>query len=635
MDFFSQVPLTLKENLEYRIEIRKRAQVDKDFRRALWLASRHDVLFFFSAFCFLYEPRPRYVNGKEIPQVIPFIPWEHQIPVIRTIKEALGRGDVGLEKSRGEGASWIASLLALHDWLFLDDVTVGMCSSTDAKADKPNDRGSLLGKLDWELTVLPPWMAGQQDKDWVRNRSDHTLFNLRNKSLIVSSAATAGTGRSHRYRWFFLDEMSEWTNKDAEGVLASLQQATESRLFAATPLGAEGPYYDIMHRPSNMVKVVLDWSKNPYRNRGLYRLHGKQIAAVSANNPLFTEYNPPTKETYALFDELRQRGFDLEKGVRSPWYDRECDRAGATPQSIAQELDRDYGGSVYRIFGSDFDGVARKTVFEPKSRGVWGYHPETMAPDFDPEANGPVRLWCSLDLQNRPPRSHYVLGGDVSTGQGGAYTSNSALVVIDLVSMEQVMEYATNTVPPSEFAEVAVSMAKWFHDAFLIWEHNGPGTAFTKRVMDLHYPNVYRRKVIWRRGKQTRREVGWWTDGKTIEHLFGELGRAVKSGELVIRSRALARECGQYVRLAGKIKHVGAAKTSDDAVTGDAHGDRVIALGVALQGARDRPLGPRTKNIPLEIPPNCMAARQGEYEAALRKKGSSWDSRTTFDLMRS
>lgn len=52
-DFYQYVPKNLAENLRYRLELRRRASVEPHFRRALLTACRHDVLFFFNAFCWL------------------------------------------------------------------------------------------------------------------------------------------------------------------------------------------------------------------------------------------------------------------------------------------------------------------------------------------------------------------------------------------------------------------------------------------------------------------------------------------------------------------------------------------------------------------------------------------------------
>ena len=635
VDFYSQVPKDLAGNLRYRIDIRKRARKDLEFRNALIAACKHDVLFFFSAFCWLYEPRPRVVNGVKLPPIIPFIPWDHQVPAIRKIKEFLGFEDLGAEKSRGEGASWISVLLALHDWLFEDMTAIGLVSRTEDAVDSPDDPDSLMWKLDWELTQLPRWMAGVKDVDFKRTVQDHNLKNLRNGSTITGYSATGDVASGGRKKWFLMDELAKFPRGPDAEAMASTQHVTNSRLVVSTPKGSEGAYFQWMHEPSSMVKIILDWKQNPSRNRGLYTLvAGVPVAVDPVNNPLSENYDPPTKEVLDMFSRLRKRGFKLENTERSPWYDHECDRGGATPQNIAQELDRDYGGSMFRFFGAEFFNEADKTTMKPRTTGMLTYHPETLEPEFNTIENGQLHVWCPLDVRNQPPMRQYAIGADVSTGLGGSHTSNSAAYVIDLTAMEQVASFASNTMVPEDFADFCISMSKWFNNAYLAWEHNGPGSAFTKRVLAQGYPNIYRRTSQWKQSKKRTKEAGWWTDERTKPVLLGELLRTVKTGELKLRCGALVQECGQYVYLGGKPEHVSAASTEDDSSKNAAHGDRVIAAGVALQAVRDRPIttsGPAWMDVANgRIPQNSIAARQAEYEESLRKDKGLWDNSTTW-----
>jgi hypothetical protein len=628
-DFYAKVPKDLEANLAYRIELRRKAQASPRFQAALLKASREDVLFWINAFCWAYEPRPRIVDGVKMPHTIPFITWSHQDPVILEIKKHLGFEDIGAEKSRGEGASWIASLLALHDWTFEPLTAIGLVSRNEAAVDNPEDPDSLFWKIDWELTQLPFWMR----PPFKRRLDQHTLRNLSNGSTITGYAATGDVASGGRKKWFLMDELAKFDRGPDAEAMASTQYVTNSRLVVSTPKGSEGAYYDLMHQPSSMVKVVLDWKDNITRNRGLYTLQNSIPVAIDpVNNPLPKGY---ATESVEILSRLRNKGFKLDGSVRSPWYDHECDRPGATPQNIAQELDRDYGGSMYRIFGNDFFDRTEDSVRKPFVAGMLDYSKETLEPSWDTIEAGPMHLWTTLDAQRRPPQHPYAIGADVSTGLGGSYTSNSVVTVIDMLTREQVLEYACNTMSVPDFADLCIALAKWFHGAYLSWEHNGPGAGFTARVKTQRYPNCYLRASYWRSGSKKRsKELGWWTDDKTKEKMFSELARAVKVRELVLRSEMLVTECGQYVRLGGKIEHIMAANTADESSRGKAHGDRVIAAGVCLQAVLDRPLSrPGGESSLGEPRPDTMAARQKAYEDS-QDPGDGWDERSNWDLAR-
>ena len=632
-ELFDCVPTTYHENLEYRLKLRVRAEKDAGYRRACMQACKQDVLFFFSAWTWLYEPRPKIVDGKKQSHVIPFIPWPHQVPVIREIDRLLGFEDIGLEKSRGEGASWIGTLFAVRDWLFIDMAAVGLVSRNEKAADNPDDPDSLFWKIDWELTKLPKWMLPDE---WKRSLNDHTLKNCRSGATITAYSATGDVASGGRKRWFLKDELAKFKPGEDRNAMASTQHVTNSRLIVSTPKGRTGVYYEIMHEVSSMAKLVLDWRDNPSKNRGLYRMDkGVPVAVDTVKNPLPKNYDPVDEAISAMLARLKQKGYDLEGLTRSPWYDHECDRPGATPQTIAQELDRDYGGSVHRVFREDFFKQAEAHVRPPTARGVLSYSGEDLVPAFEKDSTGDLMVWLNLDVNNRPPHKMYTLGVDPSYGLGGAYTNNSAVVAIDQSSLEQVAEFAVHTMPPEDFAEFCIALAKWFHNAYLIFEANGPGFGFAKRILTRGYGNVYHRNDEMKVSKKKLRKIGWWSSPDTKRIIIGEFSRSVRMAELKLHSDSLVKECWQYVVINGEIRNASEASSSDDLSKKHSHADRVIAAALALHGLRDRPVA---VNKDSEAPPGdkaprgTMAWREKHHRELREKQDDPWDHRTTDEL---
>ena len=634
-EFYEQVPKTFDANMAYRAELRKLCAHDKHFRRHVWEMCRQDFLFWLSAFCFLYEPRPRFdAVGNVLPRTIPFIPWEHQVPAFLTIRENLGKNDIAVFKSRGEGLSWGAVLMALYDWLFEDMAKVGLVSRTEEMADTPGNLDSLLAKFEWELAQLPTWMSGVLGTDYKRNINDHSFVNLRNGSQTNAFASTGDAGRAGRYKWFLADELGFWDRGKDRKFMESIRESTECRLAISTPNGNDGAFYDMVHVPSNVSRVRIHWTQNPSKNRGLYKLEGGVPVAVDPeNNPLLGGYSPMSSDVEELYARLRTKGFRLDGCLRSPWYDKQCDRADATPQSIAQELDLDFGGSMFRVFSPEFMTKAKETCLKPILQGDLSYSTETWDMEFMPRKNGECKLWCQLDANGNPPLGSYVIGADIGSGLGGSYTSNSVCQVINRVTCEQVLEFTSNTIEPADFGELCTAIAKWFYDAYMGWEANGCGAAFTARVKKVQYGNIYYRTVKWRKGRKKLKEIGWWTDQRTKEMLFSDLHTKVRTNDVVMRSEDLVRECGDYVRTGpnSSIEYIHKLSTLDESSKGMAHGDRVIAFAVALQLLEDRPVyeteDVRPKGPP---PPDTMAWRIEQW--ARQKQDDDWDDTTLWDV---
>jgi hypothetical protein len=635
IDSYKYVPKKFQDNVEFRLKVRRAASTDTGYQKGLIEACRNDVLFFLNTFAYLYEPRVRKDDkGNKLPKIIPFITWPHQDPVIEQIRRSLGRDerDISVEKSRGEGASWIAVWLAMQDWCLEEMVAIGMVSRNMEAVYKSKDPSSLFWKIDFARQWLPQWMTGKECKKtgWERNLSDHTLINNPRMNSIVGYAATGSVASGSRFDWFFMDELSKFPRPDDEKAMDSTLSVTDSRLIVGTPLGASGAYYTLNHEPNNRLPLRLFWADNITKNRGLYRLVDNHPVAIDPkNNPLLPEYNPPSKFIKTRWEELRQRGFNLETGVRSDWYDRQCHRPRATPQTIAQELDIDYGGSRSQRFGSEFFKAVQLTLQPPKSRGEIHFNAE-LKPRFDYYENGSLFLWCELDHELRPPKGNYVLGCDIASGFAGTYTANSTIVVLNVDTQEQVAELAVNNIQQPEFADLAMSIAYWFHDAKLGWEANF-ASGFSERVLEQNYPNLYLRPVLGKKRKRqsTRQEVGWWTDGRKSKPLmFDDLDFFVRDKKVLIRSHAIKDECTKYIVDERRMIEF-------EGQWGDAaHGDRVIGLGVAVQVMKELTIGSLNSSGEAKKELTPFELRDRDYAKEDRKgEENDWDHTTPAELV--
>ena len=610
MSLYKQIPKTLEENLRYRKDLISWADT-RMRQRSLWTACKHDILFFINAFCWLYEPRTSRLRGTTS-NVIPFLTYEYQDESFLEMKESLGYKDIGVEKSRDLGATWMFLTLFFHSWVFEDFSSFGIMSRTADLVDKPGKKDTLFWKLDFLLHGegrkggLPKWM---RPKDVYR--SIMLMENRDNGSTFEGATTTEDAFRGGRKKAIALDEFAAFPSGADYEAQSATQHATDCRVFVSTPKGSAGAYYDVMHTPSSMVKIVMDWKKHPDRSRGMYRSEDGNLEIVDK------DYEFPAG--YA---------FVLDGKTRSPYYDSECKRPGATPQSVAQELDRDYGGSDYQIFGKDLYEAGQKNVLMPFTRGVFGYQADTLTPEFEQTKDGPLHLWIHLGDDDKPIAAHseFVIGCDISAGLGGSYTSNSVATVINSVSKTQVAEFATNTMRPEDFADYVIALCKFFHKAYLIWEHNGsPGGAFTKRVLDQQYPNIYYREVEHKSFKKKTKNPGWWSTERNKLGVLSTLAKAIKTEEFLMRSSGLLEECRQYVYKDGRVVHSRSVRTIDDSSKGQAHGDRVISAALAWHGVKDRPSRPK-EEYREEVPIGSMAWRFQEREKNLTKINSDgWE----------
>lgn len=570
------VPKTPAENAIWRLKVRLGCQRSEVVRHAVWRMCEEDVLFFASTFCYIVEPR----IGESVVGKAPFIPWVHQEPVLAAMGQEFGKRHLVGVKSRAQGASWMALMQLLHAFLFREHVFLGMGSRTQEDADDAQNPKSLGWKFDWMLSLLPEWMQppGLGPDGDNRRLSRHTWINVLKNNYLKAEAATEGIGRGGRFTQFVLDECAFYpTGKDVEAV-HNLLETTNSLVLISTPNGTNNEFYYRATNPGPWLTINLYWWDNPAQRAGLYTTERGQLKILDGSHFFGDDYP-----------------FVLDGKRRSPWYDRKCRDHGDNAILIAQELDGSFTGSMGRPFGEDLLEQVRKHCRPATLTGRFTFDPADLSSgEFLAAKGGEMHLWRSLDHRGRLPAGDYVIGCDVAAGTGGDTSSNSSICVFDALTCEQVAEWASHRVPPSDFAELAIALCRWLASdpqqlPFLVWEKNGPtGTAFTIRVVELAYPNVYRSTTGEEAKSYVKKSDRPGYMNMKMEYALTPLLNALSTGAVTMRSEACVREMGEYVYQNGKWVHAGGVASVDASSRGTSHGDRVVAAAMAVHGLKDR-----------------------------------------------
>lgn len=572
---YGGVPKKMKPQIRWRLLVRRKALEHPSVQAELLKACEDDPLFFINVFCWILEPR----QGEEASGMIPFNTWEHQDPVIASIAYYFGQRHVIGDKSRAQGASWIMCALFVWAFIFKDHCILGLGSKDESTADDVDNPESLGWKIDFLLGMLPDWMT----PNFERKASKHTWSNLDNGSYIKAYAATAGIGRGGRYTWFFLDESAFFPQGSDREAVANLIETTNGLVMLSTPHGMDNEHYDRVHEPGPWLRVILDWKDNPYQNRGMYQARNGNLHVLDR------EYKFPPDYKYKL-----------DGRMRSPWYDNKCEEHGNNMLYIAQELDREYSGSMGRPFSKNILERGLQTCVKPVHTGMLFYREgEPWNTDEMTFVHGDAYrfdLWQPLDQYGFLPQRDYVMGMDLSAGVGGELSSNSVMSIFTKDTREQVGEFATNTIPPVEFAQLAVAVAYWLGrgraKTYLIWEKQGPGVPFTKEILRLGYPNLF----YQHQGEELRRyakrsdKPGYHNSNRML--VLAPLVSALTNGDVTFKSRTMLEEAGMYTfDVSGKPHHPRSKTARDGSAKGENHGDRAMAAGLACMALGTARLG--------------------------------------------
>lgn len=604
-------------------------ELDSEVRLELWIQCARDPLFFINTFCWLLEARdaaewqvkPRYGNAKELP----FTLRQYQANAISEAVNHLGLRDIIMPKSRETGVTWIWVAIAAWDFIFHGQTHIGFVSKDEPSVDNPSDPDSLMSKLKFLLDRLPCWLRPPIE----RNVTNHTFKNLDNGSTITGYAATANLGRGGRKRWFLMDEFHFFSAGEDYLALDSTVDVTPCRVFVSTvnrDRGQSGAFYDLVTDDTrNGISIVIDWKDDEEKRVGLY--HSERVDATGSHRLVIDDtefwsqhdnsdgsYRHPTKpgEKYP---------FVVDGKHRSLYFDFRWFRPGSTPQSVAAELERDFGGATSQIVDGE---CLRRAITAAKAPTYCG----DIVPDLDHlgeykfvefDDSGSVKIWCPLK-DGKPVVGECVAGADISYGTGGTTSSYSALEILNKTTGEQVFEWRSNKTDPGTFAEMAVWICRWFNNAYLVPEKNGGGgTLFIKRVVELGYARLYHhiRPGI---GYKVRTDVlGYFNQDGGIELLKG-LEAALIKNRIRVHSVVALREAGRYFLKSGKLVHSGEQAAEDGAAKGKAHGDAAIALGAAVLGMDDWPAEKQEAAKP-DAPYGSFLWRRQQYEKAQRTQG--------------
>ena len=582
------VPKDLEKNLDFRAKVVNLGSESQRNAEDIWHMCGEDPLFWFNTFAFVYR--------GDIAQTWPFITWPFQDEDILKFVASIGRNDVRVMKSRDMGFSYMATYIPTWGAQFHNDTGWLFASYKEAAVDNPRDPDCLFWKIDFCLRNQPGWLVGPVERAALR------VYFADTGSMVSGTATTRTVATGGRRLVVILDELAKWQpHETAHSAVKETQAVTKSRWFISTPKGANSAHA-LLRNAKACQFIERHWSDHPEHSAGLYRTHSD--GRIEILDKAWHESNPG----YAFREEPGHW-----KGLRSPYYDEQCDRA-SVPEIAYQELDMDELGSDFQFFDqSDLDDKQSRFARDPGLVGRIEYDPETGAfAEFVEDASGPLRLWIGLDEDNRPPAGDYVIGADTAQGTGA---SPSVLSVGESQTGAQVAEFASNHLRPDQFATAAVALASWFHNAQLVPERNGPGEGFIHRAVELGWRNFYYKRPEARLNSPAVDEVGIWNQGGTRTRIFEEMRAAVRNEMVSIRSAEVYEEASQYVYGAGqKIAHSAALGKSNPSDSGDNHGDRLIAAVMMWWGMRHRKMEAENE-LPPEPPKNSP---KGRYLARMR-----------------
>lgn len=603
----SLVPRDHWANVEFRAEILKLAGTDKAAAEQLKAMCSEDPLFYLNTFGYTYSPKDS-ISGYPL---TPFVTYDFQNEAILDILECINRGqDAATPKSRDMGASWMGLAAVEWCWHFRDMLSFLMVSRKEDLVDKKGFPGALFWKIDFLHKYQPRWLL--PDGRWLGDkdpgRKSLHLENADNGSVIDGESTTGNVGVGDRRTALFIDEFAAFPTDDGYAVLRGTRDVTNCRLFNSTPRG-QNAFFEVCTKTSAKI-IRMHWSRHPLKNIGMYQCDvetGEVKRLDDFRGKVDCQGKGHSKIKSVMYPD--EYPFVKDGKLRSPWYDRQCSR-GVSPAEIAQELDIDFLGSDYQFFDAETIEILKRRHCQPALLvGDLEFDPETLEPKrFREHKDGKMMLWLPLDSRGRPARDRkFAMGSDVSAGTGA---SNSVSCVVDKETGEKVGVFRDSNLLPTPFAALSIAMAKWFNNAFMVWDRSGPtGEIYTKVVVRAGYGNIYYRRNEKKIGRDITDEPGCFLNPQAKTVVFEDYRDALCNNRYINRSESGMNECLQFIRKPdGSIEHSASANSQDPSGARTAHGDEVVADALASLGMVERQEN-REPEQP-EVPVGSLAWRQ-------------------------
>lgn len=535
-------------------------------RSDLLAAFRADPVAWLRYCAWTYHVRDVDAHGTERPTDhpdVPFDPWPVQAAAARTIAASVERGhDVVIRKSRDMGASWLLCGMAVWGWL-LRDWQVLLVSRVEDLVDRTGDPDCLFWKVDYLIETLPPWMLPAPAAEFVKGSGAHRrhlmLQHPSSNATISGQASTAHIGRGGRRSMVVFDEYAALDN--AEAAWRSAADCTACRVAVSTPVGPGTHYATLVSQGRSQGRPTLIemlYTDHPDKCRG-----GEQREDIDG-----------------AITGIAGRTF-----MWTPWLEQQVARRDRIDLAINVFAEEAAGGE--RFFSARDIERQRESVTVPR-RCIYSSGQLTDSP------SGAWRIYEEPDAA-----AEYVCGVDPAYGTGAA---NSAACIFNVRDMTVAAEFADPYIGGHDLAAELVRMIrhvfKGRRQTLLGWERNGPGASLQHDVERAGWTHVFKERTVGTIDEKRTKRVGWTSTRQSKRALLGRLSTVLSRGEITVPSEDTLTELGDYIVFAEGGLGPGRLR-SETSGAREAHGDRVIALALALLLAEDGGLGPEpTERLP-------------------------------------
>lgn len=376
-------------------------------------------------------------------------------------------------------------------------------------------------------------------------------------SIRVTTAKNTDAGRSNTLQCIHASEVAFWD--DAQDTFLSLLNtvptgyANSFVVLESTANGIGGYFHDTWRAAENgdveYKPLFFPW----------YTFKEYRASATG----LIT---PPLRKLDTEERALRKLGIDDDQLKWRRWMIR--NRTGGDVEKFHQEYpttpDEAFISTGTNIF--PLDHLVR--CFEPKN-GAKGeiIRTATGRIEFKKHEYGELTIFRYPSASKT--YGQYFVAGDPTHTTRGDY---ACAQVINRRTLEQVAVWR-GKIDPASFGRVLRDLARFYNDAMISSEVEGPGYATIGALIESGYPHIWKKRTADKDPGHVHDNYGWSTTRKSKHWAIGVTKKAVIDHDLLIHDKRTFLEMRDYVTLPNG--EMGPASNQDN-------DDTVMAMAIAL-----------------------------------------------------
>lgn len=410
-------------------------------------------------------------------------------------------------------------------------------------------------------------------------------WNETRSSLRIATARNVQTGRGRTIHALHASECAFWDN--AETLMTGLSQTIPEKhgsivVLESTANGVGNWFYDQWEAAtigdSDYIPLFFPWFRHPE-----YQVRYPTLKP--------TDLTREEKDYYRL-------GCDLPHLEWRRWM---------IPNKLQNDPDKfrqEYPATPEEAFlttGVNVFNLERLSACYKKSPAIVGrIESKGNRVRFMPDRNGPLTLfaWPSKDKSY----GQYMVGGDPTYTTEG---DRACIQVLNRRTLEQVAVWHGRC-DPVTFAEEIMAIGKYYNEAEVTVEIEGPGQGTIACIIAAGYPNIWHHRWADKHQGKVSESMGWSTTYGRKQWAVGNMKWAISDQSILLHDPVTYNQMRNYV-----VKNNGEMGNNSNV----RHDDAVMALCITFTcSISEGPVGPlETEDRSLIVPPSDLDRGIGDW----------------------